>query len=323
LYHELSPEKPFRLVVRALTTLFVLYGMIYPLVSIFGCSPINGAWDLNAMTTAQCIDKKRFFLAASITNVCMDLAILLLPVRIVVPLQMAVRQKMEVLLLFAVGGLVTGLATYNSVLTIRLFDSDNYTWIIADEICWMYAELALGVVCVSASSLRPFFVRYLPAIVRSGLGAATFSGSSAPPGLGQRSRKSGNGTLVTIGRIKDSQGRKGHYQNSAEDTFIELESNTSADGGETGGGAGQEYDDEAELWTGRGKGNLTAISAARQETNVPNSGERIPGTLSAAERVPRTGSRLVAETRMAPGISVVKETEVSCSRAAKGVTQGI
>ncbi|KAF4498339.1 L-fucose permease [Fusarium agapanthi] len=120
------------------------------------------SWDLAAQATGKCVDKFGFFLAASVANVVMDMVILLLPLRIVIPLQIPRRQKMSLLFLFTTGGFVIIVAIYTCVLTVKLFSSPNYTWGLAYELCWMYAELTGCVICASASSLKPFFKRILP-----------------------------------------------------------------------------------------------------------------------------------------------------------------
>lgn len=104
-YHRLCPERNFRILVQTLVGLFCIYALVYAMISMFGCQPINASWDLAAQATGKCVDKFGFFLAASVANVIMDIVILLLPLRIVVPLQIPRRQKISLLFLFTTGGL--------------------------------------------------------------------------------------------------------------------------------------------------------------------------------------------------------------------------
>ncbi|KAI6357881.1 hypothetical protein MCOR25_007530 [Pyricularia grisea] len=121
------------------------------------------------MSTANCVDKPMFFLAASIANAVVDVVILLVPLRILPLLQIARRQTMSLLLLFATGGGnnhlfcslsylpterafayhqtanptgVICIAAYCCHLTIQLFDSNEYIHGLSNELWWMYAELA-------------------------------------------------------------------------------------------------------------------------------------------------------------------------------------
>ncbi|KAF5714423.1 L-fucose permease [Fusarium globosum] len=189
-YLRLSPERTFRIVIY----------------------PIKASWDLAAQATGKCVDKFGFFLAASVANVVMDLVILLLPLRIVIPLQIPRRQKMSLLFLFTTGGFVIIVAVYNCVLTVKLFSSPNYTWGLAYELCWMYAELTGCVICASASSLKPFFKRILPNIFSShgasygGPSGAT-GGSNAIKSRRQLSRKQADAIELQSGDDSES-GRK-------------------------------------------------------------------------------------------------------------------
>ncbi|KAF5545791.1 L-fucose permease [Fusarium mexicanum] len=211
-YLRLSPERTFRIVIYVLISLFGLYALIYAIISFFGCQPIKASWDLAAQATSKCVDKFGFFLAASVANVIMDMVILLLPLRIVIPLQIPRRQKMSLLFLFTTGGFVITVAIYNFVLTVKLFSSPNYTWGLAYELCWMYAELTGCVICASASSLKPFFKRILPNIFSShgasygGPSGAT-GGSNAIKSRKQLSRKQADAIELQSGDDSES-GRK-------------------------------------------------------------------------------------------------------------------
>lgn len=80
-----------------------LYTTAYILMSIFLCRPVSAQWDL--AITGKCVDKLSLMMTLSIVNIVIDIAILLLPVGVVVPLQMPRIQKALLLFLFAMGGL--------------------------------------------------------------------------------------------------------------------------------------------------------------------------------------------------------------------------
>ncbi|KAM0304617.1 hypothetical protein ACHAPM_002719 [Fusarium culmorum] len=211
-YLRLSPERNFRMILYSLISLFGLYALIYAMISLFGCQPIKASWDLAAQATGKCVDKFGFFLAASVANVVMDLIILLLPLRIVIPLQIPRRQKMSLLFLFTTGGFVIIVAIYNCVLTVKLFSSLNYTWGLAYELCWMYAELTGCVICASASSLKPFFKRILPTLFSShgasyGPSGATGGSHAIVNSRRQLSRKQADAIELQSGDDSES-GRK-------------------------------------------------------------------------------------------------------------------
>ena len=54
---------------------------------------------------ASCIEYLVPMMVLSIANIVIDLVILILPVKVIVPLQIPVRQKLSLTFLFATGGL--------------------------------------------------------------------------------------------------------------------------------------------------------------------------------------------------------------------------
>lgn len=62
---------------------------------------------------ANCIDKGKFYLAAVVVNVAIDFLILLLPIPVIAPLQMPLRRKISLCLLFATGGLYVLFVIYH------------------------------------------------------------------------------------------------------------------------------------------------------------------------------------------------------------------
>ncbi|KAK7752632.1 hypothetical protein SLS62_005401 [Diatrype stigma] len=114
----------------------------------------------------------------------------------------------------------------NCVLTPKLISSTNYTWDLAYELLWFYAELAACVICASASSLKPFFRRFLPHLLTSGLKYNT-SGSRD----------------VTSGFSRGAKHGRSQLCRQPTDAY-ELESGDEGESGKT------KEEDEAKLWSG-------------------------------------------------------------------------
>ncbi|RYP51413.1 hypothetical protein DL769_010816 [Monosporascus sp. CRB-8-3] len=297
-YLQLSPDLKYGILVRTLVAAFTLYALVYALISIFACRPIYAAWDLTAMRTAACVDKGTFLLTASIANVAMDLVILVLPLPVVVPLQIPWRRKVSLMLLFATGSFVIVVAVYNCVLTIKLFNSDDYTWNLSYELSWMYAELAACIICASGSSIKPIFVHFLPRVLRSRFGYrsrhhSSGGGGGATPGGG------GGGSRAAI---------KGKLNRGKQGGAIELESgNSSESGWKTMG-----EDDQVRLWTRPDfrdeLGRIVQVSAkghnrSKRPFPDPTHPDWDGGTIHGADSPVPRGSLM--------GINVVHTTEVT------------
>ncbi|KAK7994355.1 hypothetical protein PG991_015943 [Apiospora marii] len=183
-YLRLSPQTSFRLVVIALIVIVSAYALAYQVVSIFSCKPMKAAWDIT-ITDSTCVDKEAVYMGLSVSNILMDVIILLIPVHVVYPLQMSKRQKTSLLMLFATGGLVCASAIKRTVILPPLMHSPDYSWDVAEQFVWSFIEINAGIICATVPALKPFFVRYLPKLLGASRGGNSASGqpSSEPPSL--------------------------------------------------------------------------------------------------------------------------------------------
>lgn len=74
-------------------------------VIIFQCRPVRAVYDPSIAATAECIPFARFVFTSELTNALIDVSILALPICMVRKLQMQTRQKLQVMFVFAIGGL--------------------------------------------------------------------------------------------------------------------------------------------------------------------------------------------------------------------------
>ncbi|KAI8267173.1 Satratoxin biosynthesis SC1 cluster protein 4 [Colletotrichum sp. SAR11_239] len=107
------------------------------------------------------------YLVLAATNIIMDIVCLILPLKIIIPLQMPKRQKWSLIALFATGGFVCLCAIRRTVLLPPLFQSKDFTRDVEKQLNWASVEVNAGIICASVPALKPFFMRYLPMFVHS------------------------------------------------------------------------------------------------------------------------------------------------------------
>ncbi|KAK8133014.1 hypothetical protein PG999_001187 [Apiospora kogelbergensis] len=180
LYLRLSPRKSFRIAVYALIFVVTGYALAYQVVSIFSCKPIRAAWDIT-ITESRCVDKEAVYMGLSISNIIMDIIILLIPVHVVYPLQMSKRQKVSLVMLFATGGLVCASAIKRTVILPPLMHSADYTWDAAEQFVWSFIEVNAGIICATVPALKPFFARYVPKLLGVSVGSSSGGQKSFQP----------------------------------------------------------------------------------------------------------------------------------------------
>ncbi|KAK1710853.1 uncharacterized protein BDZ83DRAFT_766078 [Colletotrichum acutatum] len=222
LYLRLSPDRSFRIIVTSLIGIVIAYSVAYQLLSIFACRFIYASWDAEALQTAHCVDKGTIYMIFSIANIIMDVVILLLPLKIVIPLQMSRRQKVFVILLFATGTFVCASAIKRTIVLPPMLGTEQFNW--------SFLEANPGIVCASVPGLKPFFVRYLPSSISSRItGSADKSGKKPLP----------YSTVIENNRKRRNM-QSESYELWSHDDLSEESS-----------GKAEFSDEEAKLWSGR------------------------------------------------------------------------
>ncbi|KAK1856048.1 integral membrane protein [Colletotrichum chrysophilum] len=277
LYLRLCPDQSFRIVVMTLIGIVTAYSIAYQLLSLFGCRPVYASWDAVALKTASCVDKETVYMVLSIANIIMDIVILMLPLKIVIPLQMARRQKASVILLFATGTFVCAAAIKRTIILPPLMKSLDYSWDVAEQFNWSFVEANAGTVCASVPGLKPFFMRYLPSFISSRI-----TGSSNRTGI----KSLPYNTVIENNKKRRNMQSESYELQSQEDI--------------SEGGSGK-VDDETKLWSGR---VLRKDATNHREIVIQSGGNRDTDSSFANLSVAFDGRE----------INVTHETEVSYSK---------
>ncbi|KAM4057271.1 integral membrane protein [Hirsutella rhossiliensis] len=290
-YLRVSPDQHFRRAVYALLGVVAAYTVTYIFVIVFRCHPVAAAWDLS-IKGGTCIEYLIPMMVLSIANIVIDLVILFLPVKVIVPLQIPLRQKISLVLLFATGGFVCAAAIKRTLIMPPLMSSPDYSWDLTEQFIWSFVEVNAGIVCASLAALKPLFMRYLPVLIVSRLrsshdrSAAEPSDAMTKDGAGERTAaSSSNGTLY------------GHsYEMPRRDE--------------------SPADDEAQLWARKPEqakaapSSVTTSEAKNDVDSIDGLGDLYPGARPPVYAV--TGSGFDAQGLQSPdGIQVTKETFVT------------
>lgn len=103
-YLKIFPRKEIRIATWVLIGLNVAYFIVFELISIFQCSPIDGAWRAwDKEYPAKCNNINVQGWAAAGFNIVLDLATLILPLTELYKLSMSLKKKVQILLMFSVG----------------------------------------------------------------------------------------------------------------------------------------------------------------------------------------------------------------------------
>ncbi|GKZ20608.1 hypothetical protein AbraIFM66951_005935 [Aspergillus brasiliensis] len=151
---------------------WILYGIAFVVSSysfalvmafIFGCHPIQKAWDLSV--TGTCVDQYALYVATAVLNIISDIALILVPIPTVLGLNMPGIQKLGLLLMFMVGcaTLVTGIIRL--ITLIPFLNSSDPTYNIGRPDLWINIEANFAIICSCLPFLRNFLRRYAPRLI--------------------------------------------------------------------------------------------------------------------------------------------------------------
>jgi hypothetical protein len=161
-------------------TLISIAQVIFILVVIFQCrygngplfsfladfnSPMSAWWTLS-FTPQHCINEKIHLLIQGILNIIFDFLAVLIPIPVVMKLNLPIRQRIIVSMLFGAGFVVCLAGVVRTVYMYRVTDGYyDVTWDAFPVWLSTAVELYIGIVCTSIPPTKPFFTRYLPKLL--------------------------------------------------------------------------------------------------------------------------------------------------------------
>ncbi|KAJ3464241.1 hypothetical protein MRS44_009027 [Fusarium solani] len=171
----------------------------------------------------HCLDKNQFFLGNSIPNIITDALILCLPVYEVSKLQVRRSQKLAIIGIFLLGGIVFVISYIRLTVVIDLVNGGvdaDFTQLIGPCWIWTTVEPTIGLLCASLPTMRPvmhlLFGRFI--------GGSSKEGEHTSSGLvtiGGTVSKTTNKNKV---QTKDGPFKRLHDNDSAEEPVLWPES---------------------------------------------------------------------------------------------------
>ncbi|KAI1258607.1 fucose permease [Xylariaceae sp. FL1019] len=175
-----NTQKVLRLASWTVLVIVNLSGTVLTLLNIFQCSPIQSAFNL-VSHPGKCLPLLTEFICSAPINIVTDLAILALPLPVLTGMRLPPRQKIILIITFALGIFVT------IVDVIRIFylqkaindisstpssdpkasfgDAPEFAWNASLSLLWSAVEVNVGIACACIPTLKPLIIRILPAML--------------------------------------------------------------------------------------------------------------------------------------------------------------
>ncbi|RSL65169.1 hypothetical protein CEP54_004296 [Fusarium duplospermum] len=214
MYYRIFPTRFMKLGGYVLGGMTFAWWVAVVFVSIFQCVPVQKTWH-PFMEGGHCLDKNQFFLGNSIPNIITDALILCLPVYEVSKLQVRRSQKLAIIGIFLLGGIVVVISCIRLKVVIDLVNAGvdaDFTQLIGPCWIWTTVEPTIGLLCASLPTMQP--VMHL-------LFGRFIGGSS-------KERENTSSGLVTIGGTGSKSTTKNKVQ-AKDGPFKRLHDNDSAE----------------------------------------------------------------------------------------------
>ncbi|EMD58481.1 hypothetical protein COCSADRAFT_104006 [Bipolaris sorokiniana ND90Pr] len=156
LYYRLNPDFKIRSCIYALAGLVSGYSLAITIVAAGPCNP-------QYHSDQKCLTDLNLFMAC--INIITDFLILCLPVPMLRALQLPMKQKVLLGLVFALGSGVVVISTVRIIYVYSMISDPDSTYNIAKACIFSTIELNGGVICACAALLKPFIQRHMPWIL--------------------------------------------------------------------------------------------------------------------------------------------------------------
>jgi len=243
-YLRIFPRKEMRKWVYVLIGGNVLYFIVFEVITIFQCTPIDGAWrhwDGEYEATCRSLNLQAWIAAA----VCLvlDIATIILPLPELWALSMSTKKKVQVLSMFSVGFFVSLVAIIRLQYILQFAQSSNITMDFVDIGIWSTIEVNVGIICACMPAMRVLLSRIMPKAFGSsvkptygGQGGAG-GGNSSSMGLssmgGLSTHQVAGGATTSSNGIKVKSEYTVRSKQRDESTFVELQPLDSDDNDDT------------------------------------------------------------------------------------------
>ncbi|KAH8756854.1 hypothetical protein BGZ57DRAFT_772220, partial [Hyaloscypha finlandica] len=169
LYLRIFPRPKFRLATYIAIAVLIIDGIVYMLVPAFECLPVRSVWDRSV--PGKCLNLPAIIYTGASTGIIMDFVIICLPISELKTLNLTLRKKITLGLMFSVGSF----ACITSIIRLKYLaafgSSFDVTWDNTDVVMWSFIELATAEICACLPTIRPLLVHYIPSIFQSTIGS--------------------------------------------------------------------------------------------------------------------------------------------------------
>ncbi|PLB47213.1 hypothetical protein P170DRAFT_363022 [Aspergillus steynii IBT 23096] len=162
-YLRIFPDRGFRITCYIVMAIVAIYSSWAIVSGYVNCVPVARFW--NREIPGSCLSFEALWFFNASMNIATDLALLIMPMPLLSHLQLPRMQKLALMAVFAIGGLVaiTSILRLSSLRTVSKSPDTSYSNVAAAY--WTAAECNVAIICACLPFLRPLVSRLFPKLL--------------------------------------------------------------------------------------------------------------------------------------------------------------
>jgi len=166
-YLRIFPNPYFRHTTYAVMAWVVASGIVFLFLQIFQCLPLNFIWEgwiSDGLNESRCLNVNLLAYVAGAFSIAQDIVVLALPIPLLVKLNVSIRSRVEVILMFSLGIFVLITSCIRMRYMIMFAKTSNPTWDYSEPLLWSGLEVAVSIIVVSLPAVRVLVTRTVPCL---------------------------------------------------------------------------------------------------------------------------------------------------------------
>ncbi|KAL3467696.1 hypothetical protein BJX64DRAFT_121549 [Aspergillus heterothallicus] len=217
-YLRIFPSKTMRTLIKVSCAATCSYCIAFMFALAFQCSPVSYNWNgWDGEHEGTCVEKNTLVVTAAALNIVLDAWVIALPIPKVLRLQASITTKLQVIFMFSVGFLITGVSIYRTVMLKIFATSTNATWDQAAGGYWSVIEVDVGLFCICLPAVRSLLGHLMPSVFGSTKGTSSagqplsnLSNSAHRPRISAVGRSGANANFTQLIEMDASGSLKSH-----------------------------------------------------------------------------------------------------------------
>lgn len=154
MYRRIFDTRSMRIAVYVLGVANIIWVILFAALAAFRCIPIQRSWDLTV--PGKCLDASALYTGNALPNIVMDLAMVAMPIYPVSKLQLPLSQRIALIGIFMLGGVVCVVSIYR-VTTFAALDVNDLAFTLWGPTVLGNVEMATAVMSACLPTLRPLY----------------------------------------------------------------------------------------------------------------------------------------------------------------------